>query len=161
MQGVGKVADRRAAGRRKRIPGAARSFFHHLARARSSAPQQGLVSLQGAERRRIAFAVVFALSGGALRGGWTSPLRFSLACLDFSFLFRGVQRGYFSFQRERSEIMKADEPLISAKELPYRSRFPLADHGSMRDSAILHEVSPARPMRWPSKASIPRCAHSQ
>jgi len=32
--------------------------------------------------------------------------------------------------------MKADEPLISAKELPYRSRFPLADHGSMSDSAI-------------------------
>jgi hypothetical protein len=30
-------------------------------------------------------------------------------------IFRGVQRGYFSFQRERSEIMKADEPLISAK----------------------------------------------
>jgi hypothetical protein len=41
VQGVGKVADRPAAGRRKRIPGAARSFFHHLARARSSAPQQG------------------------------------------------------------------------------------------------------------------------
>jgi len=25
--------------------------------------------------------------------------RFSLPCLGFSFLFRGVQRGYFSFQR--------------------------------------------------------------
>jgi hypothetical protein len=36
------------------------------------------------------------------------PQRFSLACLGFSFLFRGVQRGYFSFQRERSEIMKVD-----------------------------------------------------
>jgi hypothetical protein len=47
VQGVGKVADRPAAGRRKRIRGAARSFFHHLARARSSAPQKGLVSLQG------------------------------------------------------------------------------------------------------------------
>jgi hypothetical protein len=70
--------------------------------------------------------------------GRKDPLRFSLACLDFSFLFRGVQRGYFSFQRERSEIMKADEPLISAKELPCRSRFPFADHGSMSDSAIYH-----------------------
>ena len=50
--------------------------------------------------------------------GRNGPLRFSLACLGFSFLFRGVQRGYFSFQRERSEIMKADELLISAKELP-------------------------------------------
>jgi hypothetical protein len=65
-----------------------------------------------------------------------APLRFSLACLGFSFLFRGVQRGYFSFQRERSEIMKVDELLISAKGLPWRSRFPLADHGSMSDSAI-------------------------
>jgi hypothetical protein len=36
--------------------------------------------------------------------------------LGFSFLFRGVQRGYFSFQRERSEIMKVDELLISAME---------------------------------------------
>jgi hypothetical protein len=48
----------------------------------------------------------------------TGPQRFSLACLGFSFLFRGVQRGYFSFQRERSEIMKADELLILAEELP-------------------------------------------
>ena len=62
-----------------------------------------------------AFAVVFVLRGGALRGGWTARLRFSLACLGFSFLFRGVQRGYFSFQRERREIMKVGELLISAK----------------------------------------------
>src|SRR5271157_227210 len=34
---------------------------------------------------------------------------------------RGVQRGYFSFQRERSEIMKADGLLISAEELPWRN----------------------------------------
>ena len=68
MQGVGKVADRPAAGRRKRIPGAARSFFHHLARARSSAPQQGLVSLQGAERRRPYFVVAVAMRL-ALRAG--------------------------------------------------------------------------------------------
>jgi hypothetical protein len=53
-------------------------------------------------------------SGVALRAG-TGPQRFSLACLGFSFLFRGVQRGYFSFQRERSEIMKVDELLISAE----------------------------------------------
>jgi hypothetical protein len=44
-----------AEGRRKRIPGAARSFFHRLARARSRAPQQGLVSLLGAKAREIVF----------------------------------------------------------------------------------------------------------
>ena len=64
MQGVGKVADRPAAGRRKRIPGVARSFFHHLARARSSAPQQGLVSLQGAERRRLRLLLFLLLAEG-------------------------------------------------------------------------------------------------
>jgi hypothetical protein len=45
----------------------------------------------------------------------------------FLFLFRGVQRGYFSFQTVRSEILKADELLISARGLPWRSRFPLAE----------------------------------
>jgi hypothetical protein len=43
-----KLPEGSAEGRRKRIPGAARSFFHRLARARSRAPQQGLVSLLGA-----------------------------------------------------------------------------------------------------------------
>jgi hypothetical protein len=57
--------------------------------------------------------------------GGNGPLRFSLACLGFSFLFRGVQRGYFSFQRERSEIMKVDELLISAKELPWQKPISL------------------------------------
>jgi hypothetical protein len=55
------------------------------------------------------------------RGQEQAPLRFSLACLGFSFLFRGVQRGYFSFQREPSEIMKTDGLLISAEELPWRN----------------------------------------
>ena len=55
---------------------------------------------------------------------------------SFSFLFRGVQRGYFSFQRSCSEIVKADELLISARGLRCRSRFPLADSRSMSDSAI-------------------------
>jgi hypothetical protein len=59
--------------------------------------------------------------------GGNGPLRFSLACLGFSFLFRGVQRGYFSFQRKCSEIMKADELLISGRGLRGRSRFLLAD----------------------------------
>jgi hypothetical protein len=36
------------------------------------------------------------------------------------FLVRGVQRGHFSFQRERSEIMKTDELLISAIGLPWQ-----------------------------------------
>jgi hypothetical protein len=53
--------------------------------------------------------------GWALRAG-TAPQRFSLACQSFPFLFRGVQRGYFSFQRERSEIMKRDELSISTKD---------------------------------------------
>jgi hypothetical protein len=75
VQGVGKVADRPAAGRRKRIPGAARSFFHHLARARSSAPQQGLVSLQGAERRRLRLLLFLLLAEGRCGEGGTSPLR--------------------------------------------------------------------------------------
>src|SRR5947207_409813 len=66
-------------------------------------------------------------------------LRFSLACLCFSFLFRGVQRGYFSFQRERSEITKVDELLISAEELPWRKPIPLADHSSMSALAIMHK----------------------
>jgi hypothetical protein len=69
VQGVGKVADRPAEGRRKRIPGAARSFFHRLARARSRAPQQVWFPCR-ARSVEIAFAVVFVLCGGALRGGW-------------------------------------------------------------------------------------------
>jgi hypothetical protein len=55
-----------AAGRRKRIPGAARSFFHRLARARSRAPQQSLVSLLGARALEL-------FSGSGLRAG-TGPL---------------------------------------------------------------------------------------
>ena len=72
MQGVGKVADRPAAGRRKRILGAARSFFHRLARARSRA-QQGLVSLQGAERRRLCLLLFLLLAEGRCGEGG-SPL---------------------------------------------------------------------------------------
>ena len=83
----------------------------------------GFLAARGAQE--IAFAVVVALSGEALRGGWTFPLRFSLPCLGFSFLFRGVQRGYFSFQSERSEIMKVGEWLISAKELPWQKMISL------------------------------------
>jgi len=62
-----------------------------------------------------------AFRGAGVAGQDTGPQRFSLACLGFSFLFRGVQRGYFSFQRERSEIMKAVGWLISAEELPWRN----------------------------------------
>jgi hypothetical protein len=62
------------------------------------APGAALLSrfgfLAGREAQEIAFAVVFALSGGALRGGWTSPLRFSLAFQAFSL---GVSRGDISF----------------------------------------------------------------
>jgi hypothetical protein len=55
VQGVGKVADRPAAGRRKRLPGAARSFFHHLARARSSAPSMSFCKLYAHEFTHRAF----------------------------------------------------------------------------------------------------------
>jgi hypothetical protein len=55
------------------------------------------------------------------------------------FLFRGVQRGYFSFQGERGEIMKADELLISVKELPWRKPISLVGYDSMSDSAICHQ----------------------
>jgi hypothetical protein len=40
-------------------------------------------------------ASVRLISGWALRAG--TARRHSLPCLGFSFLFRGVQRGYFSF----------------------------------------------------------------
>jgi len=79
---------------------------------------------------RLAFAILFDLYGDeakadrlhkAFRKHVLASLprtkRFSLRCLGFSFLFRGVKRGSFSFQRERSEIMKADGLLISTKEL--------------------------------------------
>jgi hypothetical protein len=61
--------------------------------------------------------------------------RFSLACLGFSFLFRGVQRGNF-FQRKRSEIMKGDELLISARGLPWQKAISACRSRSMSDSAI-------------------------
>jgi hypothetical protein len=65
VQGVGKVADRPAAGRRKRIPGAARSFFHHLARQEQRSSER-LGFLVGRGAQEIAFAVVL---GSALRAG--------------------------------------------------------------------------------------------
>ena len=61
VQGVGKVAFRPAAGRRKRIPGAARSFFHRLARARSGAPQQAWFPCWA---RNAGIALAFVLVGG-------------------------------------------------------------------------------------------------
>jgi len=66
-------------------------------------PQRGLVSV-------CACAAPDLLGGIA---GRNVPQRFSLVCLGFSSLFRGVQRGYFSFQRERGETMKAHDLLVS------------------------------------------------
>ena len=55
------------------------------------------------------------------------PKKFSLACLGF-FLSLGVSGGTFLFsERECSEIVKADELLISARALRSSSRSPLAD----------------------------------
>ena len=64
-----------------------------LARARGGTPS-GLVFLVRARQRTV-------FSGSCC--GRNRPQRFSLACLGFSFLFRGVQRGCFSFQRERAK----------------------------------------------------------
>ena len=75
--GCGKSGQRPAGGQRERIPGAARSFFHRLARARSSVPQQGLVPSQGAERRKTRL-LFLGLGEGALRREWTSPKIFSI-----------------------------------------------------------------------------------
>src|SRR5271167_3963632 len=88
------------------------SQVHSVTHVPVHSPLSGLVFLVRARQRTV-------FSGS--RCGRNRPQRFSLACLDFSFLFRGVQRGYFSFQRERSEIMKADGLLISAEELPWRN----------------------------------------
>jgi hypothetical protein len=55
--------------------------------------------------------------------GGNGPLRFSLACLGFSFLFRGVQRGYFSFWRESSrypETCDISELLVNYPAPIYR-----------------------------------------
>jgi len=109
VQGVGKVAFRPAAGRRKRIPGAARSFFHRLARARSGAPQQVWFPCWARSARNC---IGCCSCRRGVAGRWTAPLRFSLACLDFSFLFRGVQRGIFLFsegaQRDHESRRIAD-----------------------------------------------------
>ena len=68
-----------------------------------------------------------------------TPQRFSLACLGF-FLFRDVQRGYFSFHRERSEIVKADGLLLSAEKLPWRNPLSSCRSRLKSDSAIWHQV---------------------
>jgi len=61
--------------------------------------------------------------------GGNVPLRFSLACLGFSFLFRGVQRGCFSFQRERakSERRRAADPAQWTSVAEGHSRLSIAD----------------------------------
>jgi hypothetical protein len=58
----------------------------------------------------------------------------------FLFSLRGVQREHFSFQRKRSESMKADELLISGKGLLARSRLPIAHKGSISALAILRRL---------------------
>ena len=77
-----------------------------LACARSRAPQEGLVTLLSARRRRRYIRV-------ALRQEQTAGILSRLS--SFSFLFRGVERRYFYFQKECSEIMKADELLLSVR----------------------------------------------
>jgi hypothetical protein len=52
---VGKLAVRPAEGRRKRTPGAARSFFHRLVARQEQGSSAALVTLQGAEREELLF----------------------------------------------------------------------------------------------------------
>src|SRR6202789_1582224 len=63
--------------------------------------------------------------------------RFSLACLGFYFLFRGVQRGYFSFyeneQRDHEGRRVIDHSQVPPPEI---NRTQIADYGSMSDSAV-------------------------
>ncbi len=65
----------------------------------------------------------------------TAEILSRLSRLFFSLY--GVDRGYLSFQRERSEIMKVDEWLISTKELPWQMPISLCRHGSMNDLAMM------------------------
>jgi hypothetical protein len=113
--------------------------------------------LAGRGAQEIVFAVVFALGGGALRGGLTSPQRFSLAWLGFLFsLIRGVQRGYFSFrekaQRDREGRRATD---FSQGPSPAISRIQVANHGSMSALAIMRSLSRARD----SQNRSPFCRH--
>jgi hypothetical protein len=63
--------------------------------------------------------------------------RFSLACLGFYFLFRGVQRGYFSFYENAQRDHEGRRVIeLSQGPPPERSRIQIADYGSMSDSAV-------------------------
>ena len=77
--------------------------------------------------------------------GGNVPLRFSLACLGFSFLFRGVQRGYFSFQKEGSEIMNADE---LPEDFVAEADFCLPIRGSLSDLAIVRSSIEPQRVLW-------------
>ena len=74
--------------------------------------------------------------------GGNGPQRFSLALQAFSFLFRGVQRGYFSFSEgaQRDHERKRATDLGQRTSLA-RSRLQVADHCSMSDSAIYHQLT--------------------
>jgi hypothetical protein len=79
--------------------------------------------------RRIAFGV-------ALRGGNRAAEILSRLSKPFFFSL-GVSRGDISlFQRERNEIMKGGELLISATRLHWREAHEVAKHSSMSDLAI-------------------------
>jgi uncharacterized protein (TIGR02391 family) len=63
---------------------------------------------------------------------------FSLACQSFSFLFRGVQRGHFSFSEgaQRDHVRRRATDLSQKTSLA-RSRLQVANHSSVSDSAIM------------------------
>src|SRR5271154_2415790 len=93
-----------------------------LSRARDGVPQEGLVTLLCAERRR-AFWVGVA--------GGKGPLRFSLACQSFSFLFRGVKRGYFSLREAQRDHEGRRATDLGQGSSPARSRIQVVSHGSL------------------------------
>jgi hypothetical protein len=68
-----------------------------------------------------------------------------------------VSRGDISlFQRERIEIIKADEPLISAKGLHWQKPFLLANRGLLSDSAIWQQLKGrGRTVKFWSSAQSP------
>lgn len=66
-------------------------------------------------------------------GVGTDPLRFSLACQSFSFLFRGVQREHLSFSGGRRDHDNRRATYLNQRISLTRSRILLTNQGSMSE----------------------------